>query len=129
MIRYIKVVGGPPGREAILLGLRNGAVNKIFIDNPFAIQVIKLKSAIRCLDVSLSKRKLATVDENNVCMIFDTITKELLSQDPNASSVAFNAENEELVCFSGQNSLFVKARNFSPYQQHIDVSLKKFLCN
>lgn len=80
MIRYIKVVGGPPGREAILLGLRNGVVNKIFVDNPFAIQIIKLKSAIRCLDVSLSKRKLATVDENNVCMIFDTITKELLSQ-------------------------------------------------
>ncbi|KAI6240597.1 hypothetical protein M3Y99_00428900 [Aphelenchoides fujianensis] len=120
VIRYIKVIGGPPGREAILLGLRNGVVNKIFVDNPFPVEVIRLKNAIRCLDVSLSKRKLATVDENNVCMIFDTITKELLSQEPNASSVAFNLENEELLCFSGQHSLFVKSRNFVPYQQHID---------
>ncbi|KAI6231946.1 hypothetical protein M3Y95_00435200 [Aphelenchoides besseyi] len=120
MIRYIKVVGGPPGREAILLGLRNGVVNKIFVDNPFPVEVIRLKSAIRCLDVSLSKRKLATVDENNVCMIFDTITKDLISQEPNVSSVAFNLENEELICFSGQSNLSVKARSFVPYQQHID---------
>ncbi|CAD5225649.1 unnamed protein product [Bursaphelenchus xylophilus] len=120
MIRYIKVVGGPPGREAILLGLRNGVVNKIFVDNPFPVEVVRLRHPIRCLDVSLSKRKLAVVDENNVCMLFDTISKELISQEPNVTSVAFNSENEDLLCYSGQNCLFVKAKNFTPYQQRID---------
>ena len=31
-IRYIKVVGGPPGKEAILTGLKNGQVSRVLLD-------------------------------------------------------------------------------------------------
>ena len=30
-VRYIKVFGGPPGREAMLVGLRNGQVHTPYI--------------------------------------------------------------------------------------------------
>ena len=51
-IRYIKVVGGPPSREGMLVGLRNGQIFKIFIDNPFPILLLKQQTSVRCLDLS-----------------------------------------------------------------------------
>lgn len=47
VIRYIKVAGGPPGKEGLLLGLKSGAVLKIFVDNAFPIPLIKHSSGIR----------------------------------------------------------------------------------
>ncbi|CEF71315.1 Intraflagellar transport protein 122 homolog [Strongyloides ratti] len=117
LIRYIKVIGGPSGREAILLGLRNGFICKIFVDNPFPVIVYQLKNAVRCLDISQEKKKLAIVDENGVCTTVSLLTKEILFSEPNSSSVAYNTDNENLLCYSGNNILNVKALNFTPNTQ------------
>uniref|UniRef100_A0A0N4ZE90 Intraflagellar transport protein 122 homolog n=1 Tax=Parastrongyloides trichosuri TaxID=131310 RepID=A0A0N4ZE90_PARTI len=117
LIRYIKVIGGPPGREAILLGLRNGLICKIFVDNPFPVIIHHLNHAVRCLDISQEKKKLATVDETGVCTTVSLRTKEVLSAEPNSSSVAYNTENENLLCYSGSNILTVKASDFTPNSQ------------
>uniref|UniRef100_A0A915PHM5 Intraflagellar transport protein 122 homolog n=1 Tax=Setaria digitata TaxID=48799 RepID=A0A915PHM5_9BILA len=119
LIRYIKVIGGPPGREAILIGLRNGTVCRIFVDNPFITEILRLKSAVRCLDVSHLRRKLAIVDETGICSTFDIKTKQLLFQEPSCNSVAWNADQEFLLCYSGGGVLCVKADNFPPHQQRM----------
>ena len=41
-----------------------------------------------------SRSKLAIVDENNTLLVFDLFTKELLFQEPNANSVAWNTHCE-----------------------------------
>lgn len=53
---------------------------KIFVDNLFAIVLLKQATAVRCLDMSASRNKLAVVDENDTCLVYDIHTKELLFQ-------------------------------------------------
>jgi intraflagellar transport protein 122 len=47
LIRYIKVIGGPPKKEGLLVGLKNGNVLKIFIENSFPVVLIKQNVPIR----------------------------------------------------------------------------------
>uniref|UniRef100_A0A3B3YNF2 Intraflagellar transport protein 122 homolog n=1 Tax=Poecilia mexicana TaxID=48701 RepID=A0A3B3YNF2_9TELE len=117
MIRYIKVIGGPPCKEGLLVGLKNGAILKIFIDNPFPITLLKLSLSVRCLDMSASRKKLAVVDERNTLLVYDIKSKELLFQEPNANSVAWNTQCEDMLCFSGNGYLNIKASNFPVHQQ------------
>ena len=56
--------------------------------------MIKQNTAVRCLDLNSSRKKLAVVDENNTLLVYDVRTKALLYQEPNANSVAWNTMNE-----------------------------------
>jgi intraflagellar transport protein 122 len=38
-------------------------------------------------------------------------------QEPNANSVAWNSECEEMLCYSGNSTLSIKAAAFPPHQQ------------
>ncbi|KAL3157461.1 hypothetical protein ABBQ32_011928 [Trebouxia sp. C0010 RCD-2024] len=117
IIRYIKVVGGPAGREGLLLGLKDGQVVTIYIDNPFPVNLVKHNTSIRCLDLSSSRGKLAVVDDNNTVQVYSMQTKALLSQDSNANSVAWNTEFEDMLCFSGSGKLSTKTADFPLHQQ------------
>ena len=71
----------------------------MFVDNAFPIELIKQQTAVRCLDLSASRRKLAVVDDNNTCLVYDLASKDLLFQEPHANSVAWNTQME--VCADG----------------------------
>ena len=55
----------------------------------FIILLLLLNSSF-----SSSCNKLAVVDENNVLMVYDLPNKQLLFQEPNAYSVAWNVQCE-----------------------------------
>ncbi|KAJ3071027.1 hypothetical protein HDU98_005913 [Podochytrium sp. JEL0797] len=117
LIRYIKTIGGPKGQEGLLVGMKNGQIFQVLLNNPFPIPLIKQNTPIRCLDLNPSRTKLAVVDDHNTCLVYCLKTKELLFQEPNANSVAWNSELDDMLCYSGNGVLNVKTGTFLSHQQ------------
>lgn len=77
-----------------------------------------------------SRTKLAVVDETLTCSIYDLHTKQLLFTEPNANSVAWNTEYEDMFCFSGNGQLSIKTDDFPLHQQKLQgfvVGFKGFV--
>ncbi|XP_972704.1 intraflagellar transport protein 122 homolog [Tribolium castaneum] len=116
-IRYIKIIGGPPGKEGMILGLKNGQVWEVHLDNIHPLLKVTVNGGIRCLDLSQKKSKLAVVDETGLLQVFHSKTGELYYQEPGTNSVAFNNLYEDMVAFSGNNSLAIKVLDFPAHRQ------------
>ncbi|XP_011857614.1 PREDICTED: intraflagellar transport protein 122 homolog [Mandrillus leucophaeus] len=69
--------------------------------------------------MSASRKKLTMVHENDTCLVYDIDTKELLFQEPNANSVAWNTRCEDMLCFLGGGYLNIKASTFPVHQQKL----------
>ncbi len=106
------------------MGLKSGAILKIFVDNPFPIPLIKHTASVRCLDLSASRNKLAVVDENAKVLVYNLITKELVFEEANANSVAWNSEFEDMFCYSGNGMLSIKTGDFPLHQQKLQVRVR-----
>ena len=70
--RYIKVVGGPAGREGLLLGLKDGQVVTLYVNNPFPIPLVKHTTSIRHVLPLAS----GTSDSNCVLFYFSIVGQE-----------------------------------------------------
>jgi intraflagellar transport protein 122 len=103
---------GPPKKEGLLVGLKNGEIYRIFIDNPFPIHLINHDVTISHLDLSANRRKLAVVDNKNNFYMYDIVTKEQLASELKVTSVAFNSEFEDMVAYAGEGLLFIKGGDF-----------------
>ena len=120
LIRYIKVIGGPPKKESLLVGLKNGNVLKIFIDNSFPVILIKQNVAIRCVDISPNKNKLAVVDDNSNLSVYDLPTQKLIYSEMNVTSVAWNTDLDDILAYSGNGMLFIKTGSTPPTNQKMN---------
>lgn len=119
-IRYIKIIGGPPGKEGLILGLKNGQVWEVHLDNIHPLLKVKITEGVRCIDLSQRKEKLAVVDEAGLCQVFNAKNSELYYQEPNINSIAFNTLYDDMLALSGNNSLAIKVRDFPPHRQKLN---------
>lgn len=55
----------------MLVGLKNGSVLKIFIDNGFPIPIVKQTTPIKVVDISADRQKIAVIDDFNSMFVYD----------------------------------------------------------
>uniref|UniRef100_A0A0X3PNB8 Intraflagellar transport protein 122 homolog n=1 Tax=Schistocephalus solidus TaxID=70667 RepID=A0A0X3PNB8_SCHSO len=119
-VRYIRQLGGPPTRESLIVGMESGQTVKITLNSVFPVPLIRVGCAVKCLDLSCNRDKLAVIDESNTLSVHSLRTKEILFREPEAASVAWNQINNEILCYSGPDALHVKAGEFPSHQQAVD---------
>lgn len=63
--------------------------------------------------------KVTLMVEENI--IFEVNFEIIFLKEPACNSVAWNADHENLLCYSGGGALSIKAHNFPAYQQRMQV--------
>ncbi|XP_037909163.1 intraflagellar transport protein 122 homolog isoform X2 [Hermetia illucens] len=128
-IRYIKVTGGPIGKEGLLLGLKNGQVWRIFLDNALPILITTVMSSVRCLDLNATRNKLAVVDDAGRLVVRDLVNDSMLYQDTGVNSVAWNTHLESMLCYSHiTGGLSVRVGNLPPRSPQSMIGVVVGLC-
>ena len=63
---------------------------------------------------------------DNFLKVYDLNNKQLMYQEPNANSVAWNTQFEDMLCYSGTNTLGIKASDFPAHQQKVNGKFWNF---
>nr|XP_027195836.1 intraflagellar transport protein 122 homolog [Dermatophagoides pteronyssinus] len=110
-IEHLKPVGGLPTKESLLIGLKDGQVLMIFLSNIIPIELIKLNNPIQYIDISMKRQKMAIIDDQNNCSVYDLHTEQLIFEEPSVNSVVWNSHFEDLLCYSGSGFIAIKMNN------------------
>lgn len=73
-MRYVKCLGGPRGREGILVACRDGRVLKVFVNNAFPCHVWRHPRPIRYADISVESSGLAVIDDESKLTVINLLT-------------------------------------------------------
>jgi len=90
----IRVDGGPPGGEGLLVGLEDGRVLKIFVNNAFPIEVVRAPKAlpIKCIASSCHRTKLAIIDSEHRLVVYELKARHQAGVDEGSGATALASE-------------------------------------
>ncbi|CDI81352.1 WD-repeat protein, putative [Eimeria praecox] len=119
-IRYIRVLGGPPGAETLLVGLKNGEALYVYVHQDLPVPLLHHRVGIVCMDVSAERSRLAIIDEERELSIYDLPSKNRSYSQQDCTSVAWHASMDDLLAITGSRTLFIKTGK----QKAVPVALR-----
>ena len=110
VIKFVKVISGPPKAESLIVGLANGLVTRIFIDNAFPVPIVRQTTAINIVDMSADKTRIAIIDEHKSMFVYDIKSQQLLFHETDVVSAAWNLEMDDMLAYTTKDTLYIKTR-------------------
>lgn len=109
-VRFVRIISGPPKQESMIVGLANGVVSRVFIDNAFPVAIVRQTTGIQMVDISADKTKIAIVDEHKNMFVYDIKSQQLLFQEISVISAAWNLEMDDMLAYTTKDTLYIKTR-------------------
>jgi len=103
--------GGLNGSESFFIGCTDGSIVRLFIDNAFLTEVGKCQHSLVGIDVSADRMKLACVDALGSLMVMEIKSQRIVYAATNVSSVYFNSEINDMICFCTSNTIIIGGGN------------------
>ena len=95
-----RVDGGPEGREAVVLACESGSLFKLFVDNPFLLELGKRSGPVVLADINASRSKLVTIDKLKNLVVSDLKSQQVLHTASNVLFACFNTDIDDMLCYS-----------------------------
>lgn len=120
-VTYISVDGGADEREVVLVGLKSGQCYKLFVDNPFPIQILKVNAPVMSIKLNCMRTKMAVVDQKHMLTVYNLKNKNSVEfTEPDVTVALFDSSNADIIAFTTTNGvLHVKTEQLPPFQQPI----------
>lgn len=106
---YMKMDGGFEGSEYALVGLDSGVVLKLFVDNPFPVQILAFEKSIICCDISPLRSAIASIDTNFHLTVTHLASHKVLLSREGANFVIFHNDEDEMLSYTCDGTIYVVA--------------------
>ncbi|KAL0221862.1 hypothetical protein RCL1_001716 [Eukaryota sp. TZLM3-RCL] len=130
IVRYVRLLHGPEGKESLLIGCKTGHVCRIFV-NSYSVQtLLNHQVAIRCIDTTHDRLNLAVVDDNKRLTIYSGDSFKSIATYDDVTAACYNSKHANMLGFSTINGeLKVSTANNYPQSHRVSGFIIGFLGN
>ena len=83
-------------------------------------------TSISLVDISADKTKIVLIDEHQSMFVYDIKSQQLLFHETKVASAAWNLEMDDMLAYTGQDTLYIKTREMPSSQQKLPGAVVGF---
>ena len=114
------------GMEGIVAGMEDGQIVQIFVNHRFPHVIVRHDKPVKAIGMSMMRTKIAVIDSDRRCCVFDAIGANLLYIEENVDMFVWNELCDDLIAFSDGEKVSVKPYDLQRITTKLPGQLVRF---